>query len=302
MATAYSSKHAREAILHFSNTTKLVCYIDALDECDEDAIRLAVEYFEELGALAILQDVKLSICFASRHYPNITMYRYQALDLDEQENHQEDIREFVKEKLHATGSTHFELSEEVSGRSSGVFLWVTLVVQILNKKMDQGATRSQLMTDLKAVPTGIEELLKSILMEGGIFLLPALLWVLFSFRPLDASELYSAVMTAAGQLTSKNWDQSETTEEQMRLFILNSSKGLVEFSKGWTPHAQFIHESVREYLLNGGLSDLDPGLAEEWNAKGQYTLAKWCRNYIQFDQCRLDRVPLLQIDRVGSGF
>jgi ankyrin repeat protein len=276
----------REALLNFGNTTQFICYIDALDECDEDAIRLAIEYFEDLGELAISQDVKIFICFASRHYPNITMQRYQALDLDAQSDHQEDIQKFVKGKLRGTGEIHSELSGEISRRSSGVFLWATLVVRILNKSVDHGATRTQLLADLGAVPTGIEELLRSILLDGGDFILPALLWVLFSFRPLSASALCLAIKSGAGCLTPKDLDQSETTLEQMQLFILNSSKGLVEFSKGRYPDAQFIHETVREYVLNGGLSILEDDLAENPEAKSHFRLATWCRTLIELEPPR----------------
>jgi ankyrin repeat protein len=279
----------RDALLNFANTAESICYIDALDECKEDDIRLAIAYFEELGELAVSRDIKISICFASRHYPNITMRHYQALNLDEEREHHEDIEKFVKGRLSGVGSLNLELSEEISHRSSGVFLWATLVVQILNKKMDHGATRSQLMADLKVVPAGIEDLLKSILADGSIFLLPTLLWVLFSYEPLRASKLYPAIMIGANHLTPEAWDQTDTTQEQMHLFILNSSKGLVEFSRGEYSTAQFIHESVREYLLDGGLPVLDDGLAENSKAKSHFRLATWCRNSIElYPHCDFD--------------
>jgi hypothetical protein len=286
----------REALLNFGNAARFICYIDALDECDEDVIRLAIEYLEELGELAISQDVQISICFASRHYPNITMRRYQALNLDEQEDHHKDIQKYVAGRLRGTGRTHSELSEEISRRSFGVFLWAALVVQILNKKMDHGATRSQLMTDLKAVPAGVEDLLKSILMDGSVFLLPIFLWVLFSVNSLNASTLYLATMIGAGRLTPKDLDQTETTQEQMRLFILNSSKGLIGFSKEEIPHAQFIRESVREHLLNGGLSVLDDSLADNCRAKCHSRLAAWCR------ACTELYPPLNKIEPSGDLF
>jgi ankyrin repeat protein len=282
----------REALLNFGHTAQFICYIDALDECNEDAIRLAIEYFEELGELAISQDVKILICFASRHYPNITMRRYQALDLDAQQDHQEDIQKFVKGKLGSTAitpSTHTELTEKILGRSSGVFLWAVLVVQILNKKMDDGARRSQLMEDLKKVPAGIEDLLKSILMGGGKSLLPTLIWVLFGYRSFDARNLYLAIIAGVNKLTgmtAEDWDHTETTEEQMRNFILKSSRGLVEFTRGRLPRAQFIHESIREYLLDGGLSILDDDLEENAGAKSHFRLATWCRNFIELDPHR----------------
>ena len=172
-------------------------------------------------------------------------------------------------------------------RTSQVLLvWAALVVQILNKKMDHGATRSQLMANLSAVPAGIEDLLKSILMDASVFLLPTLLWVLFPIYPLKASELYLAAKIGAGCSTVEDLDQIETTQEQMQLFILNSSKGLIEFSKGRSPRAQFIHESVREYLLYGGLSILDDSLAGNLEAKSHSRLAEWCQTAIELDPHR----------------
>jgi hypothetical protein len=291
----------RDALLNFGATAEFICYIDALDECAEDDIRLAVEFFEELGELAISQDVKLSICFVSRHYPNITMQCCQTLNLDKLKEHHEDIRNFVKGKLRSPGITsltHAELTAEISGRSSGVFLWAALVVQLLNKKMDGGANRSQLIADLKAVPAGIEDLLKSILTDGSEFLLPTLVWVLFSFELLSASGLHLAIKIGAGHLTPEDLDQTETTQEQMHLFILESSKGLVEFSKGYYPRAQFIHESVREHLINGGLSVLDDSLAENLEAKSHLRLAVWCQNCIELDPHHglLDAVDAKRLD------
>jgi ankyrin repeat protein len=274
----------RDALLNFRNTAEFTCYIDALDECEEDAIRLAIEYFEDLGELAVSRNVKISICFASRHYPNITMQYCQTLNLDKLKEHHEDIRNFVKGKLRSPGITsltHAELTAEISGRSSGVFLWAALVVQLLNKKMDGGANRSQLIADLRAVPAGIEDLLKSILTDGSEFLLPTLLWVLFSVDPLSASVLYLAIKVGAGRFTPEDLDQTGTTQEQMQLFILKSSKGLVEFSKGGHATAQFIHESVREHLLNGGLSVLDDSFAENLEAKSHLRLALWCQYCIE---------------------
>jgi ankyrin repeat protein len=276
----------REALLNFGNTAQFTCYVDALDECNEDAIRFAIAHFEELGDSSISKDINLSICFASRHYPNITMQRCETLDLDDQREHLEDIKSFVEERLRSTAITpliHAELTEEISARSSGVFLWAVLVVQILNKRMDDGAKRSQLTADLKTVPAGIEDLLKSILMDGSEFLLPTLIWVLFSTGSLDAPNLCLAIMMGANKLTTEDWDQTETTQQQTRNFILKASKGLVESIRGRSTRTQFIHESVREYLLNGGLSVLDDSLAANLEAKSHSRLAAWCQTAIELD-------------------
>lgn len=272
----------RDALLNFGNATEITCYIDALDECDEDAIRPAVDYFADLGEQAVFQGTKISICLASRPYPNITMQRYQAFNLDEQSEHHEDIKKFVRGKLRDVDNLDLELSEEVSRRSCGVFLWASLVVQILNKRMNHGADHQQLMADLEAVPTGMKELLKSILSDGSAFLLPTLLWVLFSREDVELRQLYFAIRFCAENKTFEELDWERITPEQMRLFILSSSKGLIEAtSEDGIDRPQFIHESVREYLLTGGLSLLDNSLAANWSVVSHLKMAIWCRDYIE---------------------
>jgi hypothetical protein len=273
----------RDAFLGFGNKRKLVCYIDALDECSEDAIRLAVEYFEELQTQAESSAIPFYICFASRHYPNITMERCEIINLDTEGEHHQDISIFVTQKLRGMDGLRTYLSNEISRRSLGVFLWAALVVQIMNKMMDQGATRSELLAGLKKVPDGIEKLLRNIMLDSDASLLPTLQWVLFSRRPLRIDELYFAIKTSIGHLDAAIQDAAETSEEQMRKFIMTSSRGLVEPTSIFDTkaRAQFIHETVREHLLNGGLAALDSDLTGNVEAISHAGLGKWCQNYIQ---------------------
>ena len=67
----------------------------------------------------------------------------------------------------------------------------------------------------------------------------------------------------------------------MENFILNSSKGLVEISKGQAPIVQFIHGSVCEYLLEQGLSVLHPNTtATDFRALSQDRLEQCCHKYV----------------------
>ena len=64
----------RQAVLFLASNVQLNCYIDALDEGeDEDQTRVIVGLFEELAETAVSNNTHLSIYFASRHYPNITV-------------------------------------------------------------------------------------------------------------------------------------------------------------------------------------------------------------------------------------
>jgi ankyrin repeat protein len=270
----------RDALLDFQCEHDLCWYIDALDECEEDEIRLAVRYFETLAVLATTHKIKLFICFASRHYPHITISKHETINLDAQEEHRTDIAIYITNQLCGARELTHNLGKEILRRSSGVFLWAVLVVLMMNKMMDHGATRSQLLAELAQVPDGISGLLENILRDREPPLLPTLQWMLFSVEVLGVDQLYLAVKTSLGHLSTAVQDAAETSQEQKCAFILSSSKGLVEM-KDDNLRAQFIHESVRGYLLSGGLAVLDPSLSGNVEAIGHARLGQWCHNYIE---------------------
>ncbi len=53
------------------------------------------------------------------------------------------------------------------------------------------------------------------------------------------------------------WDPSRTTLEDIGRLVLSSSKGLAELARSKERRVQFIHESVRDYLIkDSGLRHL----------------------------------------------
>lgn len=284
----------RTVILYLNHEKSLVCYIDALDECAEDDIREAIHHFEELASLVLTHDTKFLICFASRHYPTITIRHHREIDLDKQSGHQRDILDHVSGALRVSGSLGAELQRSILDRSAGVFLWAVLTVRILNKLNDHGGTRAQLRAQLSEVPLGVQSLFSAILQERDVYLLPTLQWVLFAHNPLTVSELYCAILASVKVQPTGVWEEIGSDQGRMRRFILASSKGLVDFSDS-SPHmtwrmgeytvsedmtTQLIHESLREYLLQSGLAELDPGLQGSNNAITRARLAEACLTYI----------------------
>lgn len=113
---------------------QITCFIDALDECDISEVENMVEYFEDLGDQAAESQTKIYVCFSSRHYPNIDIRNGLKLTLEDQPCHSEDLEKYVRSKLRAGNSkASQEISAEILKRASGVFLWVVLVVKILNR-------------------------------------------------------------------------------------------------------------------------------------------------------------------------
>lgn len=270
----------QEALLALPKEETLIFYIDALDECDEDDIRLALEHFEELMAQSVLEHIGFLVCFASRHYPNISVRHHRPMNVDSQPAHLNDIFRYVNNTLEVPGSLGRQLRDSISARCGGVFLWAVLTVRILNKSYDEGCTRSHLQARLSEVPSSIQALFNNVLQERDDRLLPTLQWVLFSQRALEIQELYFAVMTSVGQIPTGLWDREEIDISGMESFVLQSSRGLVEIKNGV---AQVIHETVREFLLGGGLTELDSSLKGQVVSGSHARLAQWCQTYIALD-------------------
>lgn len=116
----------------------VTCFIDALDECDEDQIRAMVKSFQDLPEDDSLQ---FRACFASIYYPNMTAPDGVAIDfrLDQQPCHFNDIRTYISRHLNVSSSLVADTTrEEVLAKAKGVFIWCKLVIEILNQECDRG--------------------------------------------------------------------------------------------------------------------------------------------------------------------
>jgi len=246
-------------VVKSTNRPTLCLFIDALDEGDEDDVRTMVEFLEELATHADEHVPPLRICLSSRHYPHISILKGLDLVVEDQKAHDADIELFVQNRLLGSDDerTH-ELRTKICQKSAGIFLWVVLVVPMLNKIHDQGLGFDAMQRRLDQVPPGLKGLFADILardMEEMHNCVTLLQWVLFSTRPLTSKELYCAVQ----QHSHPNL--STPDEGLLSKFLLNFSRGLVEVTKASPPVVQFIHETVREFLIGSdGLGGVDSAL------------------------------------------
>jgi hypothetical protein len=284
----------RKALRQLASETKVTIFIDALDEGNvEDDIRDMVTFIEELSTEAFSRRQTLRICLASRHYPTISIVHSELLILDTIDDHDNDIVTYAEAQLRVRNpALRAQLVSAISTRASGIFLWVTLVVKILNKEADRG-NQHRLEAKLQELPTGLHALFEAILekeSDQDHHLLPTLIWVLFTLGSLTLVEMYFAIMISTDQLDSSNivWDPDVVDQTVLANFLLTSSRGLLEFVEPGTQFTrngfngvQIIHESVREYLLTHGLQKLDEDLGQNTKVKCYGRLAKWCTKYIQ---------------------
>ncbi|CAJ0550888.1 Ff.00g108180.m01.CDS01 [Fusarium sp. VM40] len=263
------------------------CFIDALDECDEQQVMDLVEYFEDLAEQCTEDGVRLSICFSSRHYPYIDVRLGIRLILEDQVGHANDLESYIKANLRIKDpSLLMELQEKMLEKAAGVFLWVVLVTDILKRENCRG--RLSLKMRLEQVPNGLSELFKDLLRRDTTNmeeLKLSVLWILLSKRPLKPEEYYHAIwsglsLQGLADPTPPEVDTADSKECFIRCAI-SSSKGLAEVTKS-KPTVQFIHESVRDFLVKDeGLFDLWPDLKPDWESVGHEKLKLCCYSYLQ---------------------
>lgn len=295
-----------EAVQELASVKHVVCYIDAIDEGDESEVRDMISFMADLAAGAVQKDLRFSVCLSSRHHPKISISRSREIVLDEHQDHKEAIAGYIEKKL-IIRNPHWKrkLARKINAKASGVFLWVVLVVRELNEEFDRGNLHL-LDKKLEAVPTGLEDLFRDLLereQDRQGRLTASIQWVLYTIVPLSCEELYSAMMistnAAEGDWTGldKGLEDSVpdlTDSGWMEDMILSSSRGLIEISnrggsadstdKGLEKEmskriAQFIHESVKDYFLKGGLRHLDQSLSHNAMAISYERLAHWCYKY-----------------------
>ncbi|KAI9155117.1 Ankyrin repeat domain-containing protein 50 [Paramyrothecium foliicola] len=260
----------------------LVFFIDALDECDERQIRDMISFFENLAEVAQLAGISFRTCFSSRHYPHIISKGID-LVLEAQEEHSNDISSYLDAELRIDDvGIATRIRAELLHKASGVFMWVVLVVDILNKEYAGGRIH-KLQQRLQKIPGDLHELFLDILtrdnQDSGEMLL-CIQWVLFARQPLKPEQLYFAILSGVEPEDIFEWNPDEITPKVMQRFILDASKGLAEITRAKSPTVQFIHESVKDFLLK------ENGLKGIWPKSGNFLgdsherLKQCCSSYM----------------------
>ena len=203
--------------------------VDALDECMDDEVQSVVAFLESLAFSAIESGKSPSICLASRHYPQVRMRRADELVVEAQGEHDEDISEYVQHNLTINDG---EIEREILRKADHVFLWVKLVVELLNKAYTDGKARAMKRL-LRDVPSGLDNLYSKLLSKDrnldeireSVLIFQ---WVLFAKKRLSPVELYFAVLAGTEPDNLAEWNQQKESSDTIRRYITSTSKGLLE--------------------------------------------------------------------------
>ncbi|KXX80367.1 Protein SERAC1 [Madurella mycetomatis] len=278
-----------EEVVQGLGEMSVTCFIDALDECDEGQIRDMISFFGHVGELTTKANppIRFLVCLSSRHYPHITIAKGLGLVLEGHEEHSKDIAKYLNSELKIGRSKLAEqIRTDLQEKASGIFMWVVLVTQILNKEHDGGRIHA-LRRRLRDIPGDLHELFRDILKRDhhnrGELLL-CIQWVLFTRELLRPEQLYFAILSGVEPDVLSEWNPDEITAPDMKRFILNSSKGLAEVTKSKIPTVQFIHESVKDFLLKeNGLREIWSDLGGNFKGISHERLKQCCLSYMRID-------------------
>ncbi|GAB7326466.1 hypothetical protein MBLNU13_g10468t3 [Cladosporium sp. NU13] len=226
----------REAIQLLARVSEISLFIDALDENDsEDDVRDMIMFIEEMTEQAFTEGRVIHICLASRHYPVISVECSEELVLDTHHDHLSDIDAYVQSHLRLKDPVlKAKLASIIIDRASGVFLWVVLVVKVLNKEADHGR-RHHLEEKLLEIPNRLSDLFDEILgrNQADRHLVTVILWMLYAKERMQPAQLYHGIMLSVGQLSAtdavlapETFDETATIE-----YVLSMSRGLLEYTK-----------------------------------------------------------------------
>ena len=284
-------------VMNAARTCRLQIYVDALDECGEDVARNLALLFLRLTSKQTPDSGSLSICFSCRHYPQVALEG--GLEICVEKENRSDIATYVQNRF---GTELLDkrkaqiLQKAILGKASGAFQWVVIVVGQSLKQYRQGMSLQAIQAEIRDLPSELDDLYREILGQTDENDLPKTLqlmqWICCAFRPLSMAELRVAMAMEHGTpFTSleecQNTAEYVETDEDMEKRVQHLSRGLAEVKSSLNGRvAQFIHQSVKDYLTRVGLQILDGHSASNHMAVGRahLRLSRSCIKYLAMEE------------------
>ncbi|CAD6449144.1 24befc88-fdb3-4514-be56-3ff3531d2e97-CDS [Sclerotinia trifoliorum] len=250
---------------------KLCLFVDGLDEYEGQPSTIA-KYF-----IMLAQVPWLKICLSSRPLLEFDDSFGSRPSLRLQDLTRTDIDHFVKSTLqNNVNYQHLCVKQPVQAssligkiisRAGGVFLWVKLVLQEIERGLANRDTLQDLQERIEIIPLDLEELFSSMLDNIDPFYIKksALIFLIVraahirvrSVRTLDTFTLSFALdyWTSRAEDTTFNLQELQMRNIKIRDHLKVRCAGLLEIGPGYSPGFEYLgyrvvylHRSVREYL------------------------------------------------------
>ncbi|TPX16068.1 uncharacterized protein E0L32_004063 [Thyridium curvatum] len=319
-----------DLLIQRTGALPVTIFVDALDECGESQAKTLLAYFKTVVQTAELENGQVRVCVSSRHYPILGRKSIPTISVEER-NHR-DIRLYVQQSLREIepGSERHSIESEILLKAQGGFQWVVLVTTKVLEGSTRGIRADHLHEYLKSIPEDLDELYANLVYTAtGVEeceMAKLFLWILCATRPLSAHELREALASDKDMEHTTTFDLRRhrswiSNIAQFEVYIQHISRGLVEFQtrdvwekydvdggydEEWDREAQFVHQSVADFLLKSfpQCSELAPYSSWTTTGLGNFEISRSCLKYLMLQDvlqgAQLPRVayctrfPLLQ--------
>ena len=146
---------------------RILILIDGLDECRDEDLEDVLAHIQKLSLTP-----NFKLCLASRPWTIIMESLRSSPGLRLQDLTKKDIELYVKSRLDRMLNDEIETSADADllraplvNKAQGVFLWLRLVIDKLEKELLKGASISELLEHSNVLPAGVGELYERILSD-----------------------------------------------------------------------------------------------------------------------------------------
>ncbi|KAL8364889.1 hypothetical protein RB595_003936 [Gaeumannomyces hyphopodioides] len=277
------------SLLKVLKTRSVWLFVDALDECGERNAVDLVEWFQYLLRSRQSPGPQFRVCFTCRHYPILALNG--AFEICVENENRGDISAYVQDQLSAFDARSSTIPALITARAEGVFTWARLVVrQVLNLNRKGKGPRA-IEAAIRSTRPALNELYRKLVDSMTPDSLNLIQWICFSTRPLTTDELPWA-MAVDPDGTYKSLDEcrhSNDFNDKIERRIKTLSCGLAEIVPlSDAEVVQFIHQSVKAFFVETGLSLLDsnPTSTDVAIGMAHHRLSKTCVRYLAMEEIR----------------
>lgn len=270
---------------------QVVLMVDALDECDGSQ---TLGCFKDLLSGCSQSRNTLRILFSCRPFPPIP---YNGPKICIHDENKEDVKRYIRSELVGNERDLTMLHDTILACSEGNFQWAFCAIQqIIDLHMTGWPLAeiekkiSSLSRDLNGLYGDTIHRLSRATPKERSRSLQLFQWACFAQRPLSLQELRLAIAIGTNiQLDSlEQCEQSsgfDSDDEKLTRRIISLSGGLTEIKNhDGQQVVQFIHQTVKDYLLEAGLQKLIDGrsqaLSKHDTGVVHYHLSSVCIRYL----------------------
>lgn len=306
-----------------SESLRIVIFVDAIDECDE---KDRTDIMDFLKLLSKSPEVDLRICVSYSpggvsEEADIDMVLYNSEDITKYvQNKLSPPRETelsapLKTKLSILPTTQlFEprsIPRDIQKMAQGMFLWAEFCCTKVVEMHAKGKAAKAILQAIESLPKKLDDIFMDLLddltqgdAEDAEESLKLFRWMCFARRPLSIAELRYAIMLDPGMEENsikKIHENPNFREEQTDVInaVIYLSKGLAKIvdrasfyygpprpKRACDREVHFIHDCVREFLLDRGFESLRKSSGNEDAASsGHFYLSRSCIKYLTMEEC-----------------